>query len=72
MVTSLYHLADEGRMRKAADSFGVRKSTISKIIRRVIQVISKYLGGKYNILPTNEKVIEEIASSFYNFHVSVQ
>ena len=72
MVTSLYHLADEGRMRKVADSFGIGKSTVLKIIRRVIQVISKYLGGKYIILPTNEKVIEEMASSFYNFHVSVQ
>ena len=34
-VTS-YYLVDEGRMGKVANSFGIGKSTISKIIRRVL------------------------------------
>ena len=33
VVAVLYYLADEGRMRKVASSFGIGKSTISKIIR---------------------------------------
>ena len=34
-VTS-YYFVDEGRMGKVANSFGIGKSTISKIIRRVL------------------------------------
>ena len=35
VAAALYYLVDEGRMRKVADSFGIEKLTISKIIRRV-------------------------------------
>ena len=47
MAATLYYFADEGRMQKVANSFGIGKSTVFKIIRRVTQAISKYLGGKY-------------------------
>ena len=36
VASALYCLADEGRMRKEANSFGIEKRTISKIIRRVL------------------------------------
>ena len=36
VATTLYYLEDEVRMRKMANSFGMGKSTISKIIRRVL------------------------------------
>ena len=36
VAAALYYLADEGRMRKVANSFGIEKWTISKIIRRVL------------------------------------
>ena len=36
VTPALYYLADEGRMRKMADSFGIGNLTISKIIRRVL------------------------------------
>ena len=35
-TAALYYLADEGRMRKVANSFGIVKPTISKIIMRVL------------------------------------
>ena len=68
VAATLYYLADESRMRKVVNSFGIEKSTVSKIIRRVTQDISKYLGSKYIALPKNEKDIEEMASNFYNSH----
>ena len=33
LATALYCLADEGRIQKVANYFGIEKSTISKIIR---------------------------------------
>ena len=36
LTAALYYLADESRMRKVANSFGIEKWTISKIIRRVL------------------------------------
>ena len=68
MAATLYYLADEGRMWKVAYSFGIRKSTVFKIIRRVTQAISKYLKVNILFLPTNKKDIEEMASNFYNSH----
>ena len=66
VAATLYYLADEDRMWKVANSFGIGKSTVSKIIRLATQAISKYLGSKYIVLPTNEKDIEEMALNFYN------
>ena len=45
-VAAAYYFADEGRMRKVVNSFGIGKSTVSKIIRHIL-AISKYLEGKY-------------------------
>ena len=72
MAATLYYLADEGRMRKIANSFGIGKLTVSKIIRSVTQAIPNYLGSKHIVLPTNEKDIEEMASNFYNSHGFLQ
>ena len=53
MAVALYYLADEGRMRKVANSFDIEKWTISKIIRRVLFLPWKnfplYLFNKSNI-----------------------
>ena len=65
---TLYYFADEGRMRKVANSFGIGKSTVSKIIGSVTDAVSNYLGSKYIVLRTNEKDIEEMTSNFYNSH----
>ena len=36
VAAALYYLADEGRMRKVANSFGIEKWPISKIIRHAL------------------------------------
>ena len=64
VAVTLYYLADEGRMRKVSNSFGLGKATVSKVIRRVTSVISEKLGPKYTTLSkTNE--VEEHAQNFY-------
>ena len=41
VVITLYYLLDEGRYRQIANAFGVGKSTVSKTVRSVCQVLSK-------------------------------
>ena len=41
---TLYYLSDEGRLRKTANAFGVSRSSVSIIIRRVTQVIAMFLS----------------------------
>ena len=45
-AATLYYLADEGRVGKLSNVFGISKSTVLKVIRLVTQAISKYLGKK--------------------------
>ena len=35
-AATLYYLEDKGRMRKVANSFGIKSSTVSEIIGRVL------------------------------------
>ena len=41
VAITLYYLSDKGRYRKVANAFGVARSTVSKVVRRVYFVISK-------------------------------
>ena len=67
VAVTLYYLADEGRMRKVSNSFGLGKATVSKVIRRVTSVISEKLGPKYIVLPkTKEEHVEEHVRAFYS------
>ena len=43
----LYYLSDEGRLRKTANAFGLRKSSVSHIIRRVYEAITVHLTSKW-------------------------
>ena len=45
VAVTLYYLADEGRMRKGANAFGVGKSTVLKVGE--IMVIYRLLGSQY-------------------------
>ena len=72
VAVTLYYLADEGRMRKISNSFGLGKATVSKVIRRVTSVISVKLGPKYIVLPKTKKEVEEHAQNFYNRYVFPQ
>ena len=68
LAITLYYLADEGRFRKVANSFGVGKSTVSMIVREVCQVITKYLGPTYIRLPQTVEEVEYLSSSFLKVH----
>ena len=66
VAATLYYLAEEGRMRKVSNVFGIGKSTISKVIRRVTQAITQYPGNGYIVLPTNQKELENMVSDLYS------
>ena len=65
VVVTLYYLADEGRLRKVANAFGIGCSTVSTIIRNVSYVLAVYMGPRYIRLPTSE---EELMDKVENFH----
>ena len=73
---ALYYLSDEGRLRKTANAFGVSRSSVSIIVRRVTHIISVYLGPKDIKLPVTEEHVQEKVTGFYNsfnsLSVSVQ
>ena len=48
VAVTLYYLADEGRMRKVANAFGIGKSTVLKLVRFVTMAISMLLGLQYS------------------------
>ena len=58
VAATLYYLADEGRMRKVSNSFGLGKATVSKAICRVTSVISEKLGAKYIVLPKTKQEVK--------------
>ena len=47
VAVTLYYLADERRMRKVANAFGIGKSTVLKLVRRVTMAISRLLSPQY-------------------------
>ena len=67
-AVTLSYLSDEGRYRKVANAFGIAKSTVSLIVRRVCKVISIVLGPKYIKLPTTEDAVREAVDKFNEKH----
>ena len=59
-------------MREGANSFGIGKSIISKIVRRFTLAISKTLGKKCIVLPTQEDKISDMAAKFHEAHGFLQ
>ena len=68
VAVTLYYIADEGRLRKVANAFGLAKSTVSVIVQRVCFRISDVLGSKYITLPKNETELHDAVTNFYNKH----
>ena len=66
VVVALYYLADEGRMRKVSNSFGLWKATVSNVIRRVTSVISEKFGQNNLVFPKKKEEVEEHAQNFCN------
>ena len=67
IAATLYYLSDDGRMRKVANAFGIGKSTVSVIIRRVTKAISVHLALKYIQIISTEKEVQEVGQ-FYERH----
>ena len=68
VALTLYCLSDEGRLRKTANAFGLEKSTVSAIIRRVCKVITVHLTSKYIKFPKTKEEVEASSSLFYAKH----
>ena len=68
MAVTLYYLSDEGRYRKVANAFGISRSSVSIIVRRVCTAISEYLGPIYVHLPTSEREVQELVNQFHVYH----
>ena len=68
MAVTLYYLSDEGRYRKVANAFGISRSSVSIIVRRVCAAVCEYLGPSYVRLPTSEREVQELVSQFYVYH----
>ena len=69
VALTLYYLVDEGRMRKTANSFGLSRSSVSVVVRRVCRVISEYLGPQLIRLPVTEAEVQCKMKKFsYRWH----
>ena len=65
VALTLYYLADEGRMRKTANSFGLSRSSVSLIIRRVCRAICEHLEPQLIRLPITEAEVQEKTKNFF-------
>lgn len=68
VACTLYYLSDEGRIRNAANAFGLSRQVVSKIIRRVYKAITTHLGPKYIKLPYTEAEVEILVKKFNQLH----
>ena len=59
VASVLYYLADQGRMRRTANAFGIAKCTVSYKIYKVMKTINVYLGPKFVKLPITEEEVTE-------------
>ena len=52
VAITLYYIADEGRMQKVANAFGIAKCTVSVVVRFVTQIISIiiYTSAGYELM----------------------
>lgn len=64
VALTLYYLADEGRMRQTANAFGLARSTVSLIVRRVCSTIVECLGPQLIRLPTTEAEVKDKVKKF--------
>ena len=64
----LYYFCDEGRYRKSANAFGLSRSSVSVLIRKVTKIIVKHLGPELNKLPKTVTEVEVLTENFLNAH----
>lgn len=68
VALTLYYLSDEGRLRKAANAFGLSRSCASIVIRRVAHAITTFLGPRYIKLPQTEADVNDKVTNFFNLY----
>ena len=68
VACTLYYLADEGRLRKTANAFGISRQVVSKIVRHVCEVITVHLGPMYIQSPVTECKVKELVEGFHRAH----
>lgn len=68
VALTLYYLADEGRLRKTANAFGLSRLAVSIIIRKVCRAITVHLGPKYITLPKTEAAVQRLVQRFEEAH----
>ena len=65
VALTLYYLADEGRMRKTANAFGLSRSTVSNVARKVCHAICEHMGPLLIRLPKTEQEVKEKTKKFF-------
>lgn len=68
VACTLYYLSDEGRLRKTANSFGLSRTSVSRIVRQVCEAITLHLGPRYIRLPETDAEAEELVTNFLRAH----
>ena len=72
VALTLYYLADEGRMSKTANAFGLSRSSVSIIVHRACLAISEQLGPQLIHLPSTEAEVAEKTSIFLSLSVALK
>lgn len=68
VACTLYYLADEGRLRKTANAFGLARSTVSIIVRQVCRAITVHVGPRYITLPTSCNSVQHLVAKVEEVH----
>ena len=68
VAATLYYLSDAGRMRKTANSFGIGKGAVSRIVKNVTEMICQHLGPKFIKLPLSENEVKQPDILFSKAH----
>ena len=68
VAVTLHYLSDAGRMRKTANSFGIGKGTVSRIVKNVTEMICQHLGPKLIKLPLSENEVKHLVYYFEKVH----
>ena len=68
IASFLYYISDEARYRKAANAFGISRSSVSLMIRKVSKTIVEFMGKDYMKLPETVAEVENLTQKFLEHH----
>ena len=68
----LYYISDEGRYQKTANAFGVSRSSVSILIRKVAKIIIEHLGPELIKLSKTVTEVDALTGNFLNTHGFLQ